>query len=628
MGSAFNGNHAKSDSLSIMRKLGRSTCCGLAGCVALLCYVHFSWAQMAVPNAQEQPGKQPTPLPMPMPVDQGDPNQIHLPTLCAPPTGLGTIPRPTKEVIEEFNKFVKPPVDPRNILDVVIGQPRLLPLAKQPIEVHFAPGEKEPAADVQPASKQNPLLYYVIGKKVGTGVLNIFFPNPDPNKANEPIILSYLVRVLPDIEAGARVDNIYKALAERINRLFPDSVVQVARVGDKLVVSGQAKDAAEAVNILRIVRSNAPATREEQFRNPLAVTETTTNTGFNLVGAQTQTESVQATLENFQVAGGPNVINLLHIPGEQQVMLKIVVAEINRTAARTLGVDFTQTTNSTTFSSNLTGVSTAGGASTGASAALNSTSGANILLTTSNLNLQINALKNLNLARSLAEPSLLAINGQSGRFTAGGEFPVPQVTGFTAAGLEGVQFVPFGVQMSFTPYITDKDRVRLVLNGDISTKDLTSSANVGGTNVPGLNSRTFQTTAELREGQTLAIAGLIQTNYSANAVRVPFFGEIPFIGRIFANDSTQSGEQELVVLITPKLVHPLEPHDCPPLPGADVFEPNDVEFYLMGRLESHRAEDFRGAVRTDLSKMKRYYHCEDEFIIGPQGHSLVPRDGH
>src|SRR5205085_10926860 len=133
---------------------------------------------------------------------------------------------------------------------------------------------------------------------------------------------------------------------------------------------------------------------------------------------------------------------------------------------------------------------------------------------------------------SLAEPNLVTMNGQTANFQAGGQFPVPVVTGFTTAGLQGVNFIPFGVQLSFTPYITDRDRIRLVMSAEVSSRDLSAgNITIGGAAVPNLSTRNFQTTVELREGQTLAVAGLIQNNLGAESHRVPFFGYIPFLGR-------------------------------------------------------------------------------------------------
>ena len=115
------------------------------------------------------------------------------------------------------------------------------------------------------------------------------------------------------------------------------------------------------------------------------------------------------------------------------------------------------------------------------------------------------------------------------------------------------------------------------------------------------------------------MAGLIQNNFSGQSNRVPFWGDLPLIGRTGGTDSLSSGEQELVVLVTPVLVHPLERCQTPPLPGNDIFEPGDVEFYLGGQLESRHTEDYRASVRTDFARQRRYCECNDLFIIGPHG---------
>ena len=136
----------------------------------------------------------------------------------------------------------------------------------------------------------------------------------------------------------------------------------------------------------------------------------------------------------------------------------------------------------------------------------------------------------------------------------------------------------FGVRLKFTPFITDRTRIRLVLDAEVSTRsDATTS--VGGAAVPSeVDKRNFTNTVELREGQTLTVAGLIQNNFGGHSDRVPWWGDLPIIGRTGGVDKLTSGEQELVVLVTPILVHPLDLCHTPPLPGNDVFEPGDVEF--------------------------------------------------
>ena len=177
----------------------------------------------------------------------------------------------------------------------------------------------------------------------------------------------------------------------------------------------------------------------------------------------------------------------------------------------------------------------------------------------------------------------------------------------------------FGIALQFTPYITDRDRIRLQLNASVSTPAITTTQ-VSGAQVPSqIAQRQFSTTVELREGQTLTVAGLIQNNFSGTSKRIPLWGDLPIIGRTGGNDSLTSGEQELVVLVTPMLVHPLDMCKTPALPGSDVFEPGDIEFYLLGHLEGRRSEDYRASVRTDFARQERYIHCNDMFIIGPHG---------
>lgn len=572
------------------------------------------------------------------------------------------VPRPSPEQLQKYRQFLETTVDPEATLDLVVGRPRLLIFKQAPKRVQIEVSERNPVASYTVITERE---ISVVGRTVGNTVLNFWFTDPaDPTKDR---ILSYLVRVFPDTQARERYKErllrFYKELEAEINRSFCDSTVCISVVGDNVIVGGQAKDIAEAEQIMRIVRASNARAPEDPTELPRRATEegdqppaaiplpappsgvTTSTSQLGLV--QTTTQTTQTRTDQLQQnRTNRNVINQLRIPGEQQVLLKVTVAEVNRAAARSIGVNFSITNNQgiPVFSNTTGNLSSGGGlggnAGAGAGAAgsgfgggagsFGSTGGGiggvnlPVLLDNGQISLAINALRNLNLARSLAEPNLVTLNGQTASFQAGGQFPVPIVTGFTAAGLQGVSFVPFGVQLNFTPYITDKDRVRIVVAAAVSTRDNAASANVNGTSVPSLNTRNFETTVELREGQTLAVAGLIQNNFGADVTRVPFFGDLPVIGRLGAFDRTSAGEQELLVLITPELVHPLEKKERPPIPGADIFEPSDLEFYLLGRIESRRAYDFRSTVRTDIQRMARYRRCEDVYIMGPHGHT----DGH
>src|SRR5262249_40389478 len=156
----------------------------------------------------------------------------------------------------------------------------------------------------------------------------------------------------------------------------------------------------------------------------------------------------------------------------------------------------------------------------------------------------------------------------------------------------------------------DRDRVRLQVQANVSVRDTSTGTQIGGAAVPGLTTRNFTTTVEMREGQTMAVAGLIQNNLSMQNNRLPLFGDIPIFNFITGLNNTQAGEQELVILVTPELVHPLEKKEVTPLPGADIFEPSDFEFFILGRSEGRRSQDYRSPVMNDPHRMLQYSHCE------------------
>ena len=516
-----------------------------------------SVAHISLVEANPAPGKPAAgdSLPAPRPIVPAAPPSLPVPAPVVEPAASCTAPaKPRAQVPKEYSQFIQSTIEPQAALDLIVGRPKLLVLKVAPKRVQLESDEKAPVASYTLITDRELSL---IGRRMGTATMNLWFANAaDPTKEK---IVSVLVRVIPDLEARQQgrewQQRYYKALEKEINQAFPDSLVCLSLVADNLVVSGQAKDIAEATQIVRIVETNAPRSFQETASiGPGQVSTTTTSTEVGLTGgtatqttvtnpapgeiglAEAKTQVGQAG-QARQGTVSRNVINLLKVPGEQQVMLKVTVAEVDRAATRTIGVNFSINNSSgMTVFANTTGnilSSTTGGTGTGTGIASGVGSGANLpaVIDNGKIALAINALRTLDFARTLAEPNLVTLNGQPASFQAGGEFPVPVVTGFTAAGLQGVSFVPFGVQLNFTPTITDKDRIRLNVTADVSTKDLSSSATVNGTSVPGLNTRNFRTTVELREGQTLAVAGLIQTNFGADATRVPFFGDLPVIGR-------------------------------------------------------------------------------------------------
>jgi pilus assembly protein CpaC len=196
-------------------------------------------------------------------------------------------------------------------------------------------------------------------------------------------------------------------------------------------------------------------------------------------------------------------------------------------------------------------------------------------------------------AKILAEPNLVVLSGHPATFLAGGEFPVPTVVGVGGAEAATTYFKGFGTQLSFTPTVLDKDRIRLHVAPTFST--LNDDASVGG--IFGLDTRTVTTTVDLREGQVLAIAGLLQEQQRGSNARVPYLGEIPILNVLLADRSITRDETELLVLVSPELVHPLEPDTAPTiLPGMEVTEPDDRQFFWYGDIEGDPGVHHRSTV--------------------------------
>ena len=142
------------------------------------------------------------------------------------------------------------------------------------------------------------------------------------------------------------------------------------------------------------------------------------------------------------------------------------------------------------------------------------------------------------------------------------------------------------------------------------------------TGVPNLSTRRFTSTVELRDGESLALAGLIRNSIAAESSRVPFLGDIPILGSLLFGDRTMNySEQELLVVVTPYLVAPLPAGLTLPLPGSDSFEPDDLDFFLHGAIEGSIAEDYRTPVRGNVHRMEAFRRCEQKYIIGMPGHS-------
>ncbi len=261
------------------------------------------------------------------------------------------------------------------------------------------------------------------------------------------------------------------------------------------------------------------------------------------------------------------VINLLQLPGppgSQQVLLQVRFAEVNRRAVQELGVnlfmgpngqnDYVARTTTGQFNPPFLDQTT-----TTFSDILNLF----VMNTKYNIGVVIKALQQKGYFQSLAEPNLIAYNGQEASFLAGGEFPVPVVQGITNS--VTIQWKEFGVRLKFTPTIAG-DMIRLKVRPEVSSLDFNNGITLQGFRIPSLITRYAETDVELRDGQSFAIAGLLHNTSQENGSKVPILGSIPIIGALFRSKSETKDQTELMVLVTPQLVRPLDPDEVPALP--------------------------------------------------------------
>jgi pilus assembly protein CpaC len=329
----------------------------------------------------------------------------------------------------------------------------------------------------------------------------------------------------------------------------------------------------------------------------------------------------------------PQIINLLQIPPGQQVLLKVRVAELNRTALREIGADILTIDPSTgdivgtqIGGAVVSGLGTlAGGLAASASGQSSGNTTAFGIFPSGDWEILFRALRRNSVVTVLAEPVLVAMSGHRASFLAGGEFPVtvPQAGGAGSTAVT-VQFKPFGTQLDFVPFVLDDETIRLSVRPEVSNIDQEVGVTLvsGGTPVPGTNTRSAETTVELREGQTLAMAGLLQVTEAGGTSRIPLLGDLPFVGPLFSSTTHRREERELLVMVTPYIVAPMEEHEIPPLPGQEIQAPNDLEFYLLNRIEGRTGRPHRPTTNwDDPLHMVELMKLEPAHVQGPCGYS-------
>ena len=312
---------------------------------------------------------------------------------------------------------------------------------------------------------------------------------------------------------------------------------------------------------------------------------------------------------------GPDVINSVQVLQPQQVMLEVRFIEANRQAGRELGVQWNSFSQSGRFLGNVgnriesdklpwtpagdntfknPGVSSGG--KNDADILRSAVTAAGVLSGTApfgflvgrliagglSTDVLINALEQKGMARSLAEPNLVALSGDTASFLAGGEFPIP-VPG--SLGSIGIEYKRYGVGLAFTPTVLADGLINMKIEPEVSQLDTSHPVQVAGISVPPLIVRRASTTVELRDGQSFVIGGLLLSQGQTAQQQLPWLGDIPVLGALFSSKAYQKQETDLAIIVTPRLVRPMRPGDPIRTPLDNTLPPNDVDFFLMGKPE-------------------------------------------
>ena len=394
----------------------------------------------------------------------------------------------------------------------------------------------EEIADIMPITNRS---LYVLGKKMGTTSLTVY-------DNNNNVISVVDVAVGPDIVS----------LRRQLSELIPGEQIGAKISNDSVVLTG--------------VVSNGPA--------------------------------INRAVELAKTYAGDKVVNMMSVGASQQVMLEVRFSEISRQTGKQIGLSGFGFSDGGTF-----------GAAIGNGAGLvpDATTGNGVLRLDSitgsfgvfrkafdiaglNIDAVLDALERKGLVKTLANPTLVALSGETASFLAGGEFPVPVAQGNSGSGGGGgggnngsitVEFKPFGVSLAFTPTVLADGVINLAVEPEVSSIDPTASITVNGLVIPGLQTRRANTVLELRDGESFALAGLIRKDFQTTVRQVPLLGSIPIIGSLFRSSGFQKGETELVIVVTPRLVQPIKAGAPVALPTDRVQNPNELDLFLMGRTD-------------------------------------------
>lgn len=327
----------------------------------------------------------------------------------------------------------------------------------------------------------------------------------------------------------------------------------------------------------------------------------TANDGIVLSGIVSSAARLQRALDLAERYAEGRVSNLMSVGGIQQVMLKVRFAEMNRSVSKSLSSSLSLGGSVLSGDVGLRGgtgttIGEGGVASSLGGALPGSNANAGAILFGFNagntqVGLLLEALETKGVVRTLAEPNLVALSGQEARFLAGGEYPVPVAQ---EDGVITIEFKPFGIQLNFIPRVVDKDLINLELEATVSSIDPTNGITIDGFTVDAFSVRETATTVELRDGESFAIAGLLQDNFMDENNQLPWLGDVPVLGALFRSASYQRDQSELVIIITTHLVSPVR-GDALALPTDRIKPPSERDLFLYGRTAAGTRPPKQGA---------------------------------
>jgi pilus assembly protein CpaC len=386
-------------------------------------------------------------------------------------------------------------------------------------------------ADIVPISSTS---VYVLGKKTGTTSLTLY------DRSNR------LIAVV-DVVVGPDVTTLKRQLSD----MLPGSPIAARMSNDSVVLEGVVPNAVVADRAVQIAETYAPG----------------------------------------------KVVNLLSLGSAQQVMLEVRFAEVKRSALSQIGVNWDIMSDA----GKLSGVSGGGASLTPDANGIGVLRHGSIINSFGiisrafrafgeNFNVTLDALERKGVVTTLAEPTLIALSGETASFLAGGEFPVPVVQNTGGGGNGGtaaftVEWKPFGVSLAFTPTVLGDGVINMVVAPEVSSIDPTASIVINNLTIPGIQTRRAKTVIELRDGESFALAGLIRKDFQDTVRQVPLLGSLPIIGSLFRSTGFQHEQTELVIIVTPRLVRAV-PAGTLKTPTDRVGPPNEADLLLNGRTDT------------------------------------------